>query len=232
MQIERRGFVRSLLALGAALAIALPAVAQTSGGDYTLIAPPQLTDEPAKIEVIEFFSYGCPHCAEFNPALHNWATKLPADVVFKKVPISFNRPAWAALSRLYYTLEVTGDLARLDDKVFKAYHEDRVSLYDEATMREWAVKNGVDPKTFSNAFNSFSVQSKLARAEQLGQAYRIQGIPALVVDGKYLIAGKDYPDMLANATKVIAKVRSERAATRPADKPTVAVPDSRKPTKR
>jgi thiol:disulfide interchange protein DsbA len=210
MQTERRGFVRSLIALGAALAIALPVAAQTAGKDFTPIDPPQPTDNPAKVEVIEFFSYGCPHCAEFNPTVTAWAAKLPADVVFKKVPITFGRAAWAGISRLYYTLEATGDLHKLDAAVFKAIHEERVNLFDERALSEWVAKMGVDPKKFADTYNSFGVMSKSKRADQIAQAYRIQGVPALAVDGKYMVSGKDYPDMLANADKLIAKARSEK----------------------
>lgn len=210
MRTQRRGFVRSLLAFGAALALALPAAAQTAGRDYTPINPPQPTDNPAKIEVIEFFSYGCPHCAEFNPLLHAWAAKQPADVVVRKVPITFGRAAWTGIARLYYTLEATGDLAKLDDAVFKAVHDERINLFDDRVLNEWIAKKGVDPKKFADTFNSFGVMSKVKRADQIAQAYRIQGVPALAVDGKYMVGGKDYNDMLAIADKLIAKARSEK----------------------
>lgn len=215
MQIERRSFVsrtlKTLFAVGAALAFALPAAAQTPGSDYAPITPPQPTDNPAKIEVIEFFSYGCPHCNEFNPLVHAWAAKLPADVAFKKVPITFGRAAWVNLARLYYTLEATGDLARLDSEVFKAIHEDRINLFDEKTLVEWVAKKGVDPRKFADTFKSFGVMSKAKRAEQIAAAYRIQGVPAMAVDGKYMVTGgRDFKDTLAIADKLIAKVRVER----------------------
>lgn len=210
MQTERRGFVRSLLAFGAALAIVLPAASQVPGRDYAPVDPPQPTDNPAKIEVIEFFSYGCPHCNEFNPMITAWAAKLPADVSFKKVPVTFGRAAWANIARLYYTLEATGDLPRLDAAVFKAIHEERISLFDAKVMSEWAAKKGVDPQKFANAFNSFGVLSKAKRAEQISQNYRVQGVPALAVDGKYMVEGKDFGEMLAITDKLIAKVRNER----------------------
>lgn len=215
MQIERRSFVgrtlKSFLAMAAALAIAVPALAQTAGKDYTPIEPPQPTDNPAKIEVIEFFSYGCPHCADFNPLVTAWAAKLPADVSFKKVPITFGRAAWQGISRLYYTLEATGDLPKLDAAVFKAIHEERVSLFDEKTLNEWVAKKGVDPKKFADTYNSFGVMSKSKRADQIAQAYRIQGVPAIAIDGKYMVTGKDFNDTLAIADKLIAKARAEKA---------------------
>lgn len=211
MQNKRRGFVRSLLAFGAALAISLPVSAQTAGKDYTPVDPPQSTDSPAKIEVIEFFSYGCPHCNDFNPLITAWAAKLPADVSFKKVPVTFGRAAWSNIARLYYALETTGDVGKLDAAVFKAIHEERVSLFDEKVIADWVAKKGVDPKKFADAFNSFGVMSKVKRADQIAQGYRIQGVPSIAVDGKYLVGGKDFNEMLAITDKLIAKARSEKA---------------------
>lgn len=215
MHMQRRGFVRSLAATlvfsAASLAFSAGAGAQSVGKDYTLIEPAQPTDTPAKIEVLEFFSYGCPHCNEFSGLVSAWAAKLPGDVVFKKVPVSFKRPAWANVGRLYYALEVTGDVNRLDAEVFKAIHNDRVSLFDERTMKEWVAKKGVDPKKFDDAFASFGVMSKMKRAEAMTDSYKIQGVPAITIDGKYLVGGKDFNDTLAIADKLIAKARAEKA---------------------
>lgn len=211
MQTQRRGLVRSLLAFGAVAALSLPAFAQTAGKDYTPVNPPQPTDDPAKIEVIEFFSYGCPHCSDFNPLVSAWAAKLPADVAFRKVPVSFGRAAWANIGKLYYALESTGDLGKLDNAVFKAVHEERVNLFDDRLIAEWVAKKGVDPKKFNDAYASFGVMSKMKRADQVTQAYRIPGVPAIVVDGKYLVNGKDFGEQLANADKLIAKARSEKS---------------------
>lgn len=211
MQTQRRGLVRSLLAFGAVAALSLPAFAQTAGKDYTPVNPPQPTDDPAKIEVIEFFSYGCPHCSDFNPLVSAWAAKLSADVAFRKVPVSFGRAAWANIGKLYYALESTGDLGKLDNAVFKAVHEERVNLFDDRLIAEWVAKKGVDPKKFNDAYASFGVMSKMKRADQVTQAYRIPGVPAIVVDGKYLVNGKDFGEQLANADKLIAKARSEKS---------------------
>jgi thiol:disulfide interchange protein DsbA len=98
MKFARRSFVSTIFALGAALTVARPSLAQTAGKDYTPISPAQPTDDAAKVEVLEFFSYGCPHCADFNPLVTAWAAKLPADVVFKKVPITFGRGAWESIA--------------------------------------------------------------------------------------------------------------------------------------
>jgi thiol:disulfide interchange protein DsbA len=211
MKFARRSFVTTIFALGAALTVAMPSWAQTVGKDYTLISPAQPTEDAGKIEVLEFFSYGCPHCADFNPLVTAWAAKLPGDVVFRKVPITFGRAAWANIAKLYYALKVTGDLDRLESDVFKAIHNDRVNLFDEKSLLEWVAKKGVDQKKFAEAFNSFGVMSQVKRGDQMAQAYKIQGVPALAVDGKYLVGGKDFNEQLAIADKLIAKARSEKS---------------------
>lgn len=210
MQIHRRSFVRSLVAVAAALTLAAPALAQTAGKDYTPVEPPQATDNPAKVEVIEFFSYGCPHCNDFHPLISAWSAKLPADVTFRRIPVTFNRAAWANIARLFYALEATGDLAKLDGEVFKAIHGERLNLFEEKALNEWVAKKGVDPKKFSEAFSSFGVMSKVKRGDQMAQAFRIQGVPAVAVDGKYLVGGKDFNETLSIADKLIAKARSEK----------------------
>lgn len=209
MKFSRRHFVG--VVFGAAVAATMPVSAQTLGQDYTLVSPTQPTDNPAKIEVIEFFSYGCPHCNDFFPFISAWAAKLPGDVVVKKVPITFGRAAWANIARLYYTLELTGDLARLDGAVFKAIHQDRANLFDESGIKDWVVSKGVNATKFSDDFKSFGVMSHVRRGDQLAQAYRIQGVPAIAIDGKYLVGGHDFNETLAIADKLIAKVRAEKA---------------------
>ena len=199
----------------AILTMALPARAELAvGRDYGAIVPAQVTDNPARLEVIEFFSYGCPHCSDFHPTVSKWAASLPSDVVFKRVPISFGRPQWASLSRLYYALEATGELSKLDGAVFRALHQDGKKLYDDKSIIAWVSAQGVDSKKFSDAYNSFGVISQAKRADQMAQAYKIQGVPALAVDGKYLVTGKEvkgYPDLVALTDQVIDKARGDRA---------------------
>jgi thiol:disulfide interchange protein DsbA len=214
MKFDRRSFVGVLAGLAAAFALATPAAAQTVGKDYLPITPVQPTENPAKVEVLEFFSYGCPHCADLYPLLAPWVAKQAGDVVVKKVPITFGRAAWGNIAKLYYALDITGHLARLDGEVFKALHGQRVNLYDERTIMEWVAKNGVDQKKFAEVFNSFGVNSLVRRGDQLAQAYKIQGVPALAVDGKYLVGGQNFNDILANADKLIVKARSEKAGTK------------------
>lgn len=211
MKFARRSFVGAIFAMVAALTVASPSFAQTAGKDYTLISPAQPSEEPGKIEVLEFFSYGCPHCADFNPLVTAWAAKQGGDVVFKKVPVTFGRGAWANIAKLYYTLEITGDLSRLEGDIFKAIHNDRTNLFDAAALTDWVVKKGVDSKKFTDTFNSFGVMSKVKRGDQMAMAYKIQGVPAVAIEGKYLVGGKDFNETLAIADKLIAKARSENA---------------------
>ncbi len=162
--------------------------------------------------MVEFFSYGCPHCADFNPLLHAWAAKQRGDVVVKKIPITFGRAAWANIAKLYYTLEITGDLQRLERDVFKAIHVERQNLFEERALTEWVVKKGVDAKKFSETFNSFGVMSKVKRGDQMAQAYKIPGVPALAVEGKFLIGGKDFNETLSIADGLIGKVRIDKGS--------------------
>ena len=204
------------VAIGAAALIPLTASAQAplaKGRDYTVIEPSLPTDTPAKIEVTEFFSYACPHCNDLNPLIHDWAAKQPGDVVFKRVAIP-GSPFYALMSRLYYTLEATGDLAKLDSSVFNAIHGKGLKLIDAKSITDWAVSQGVDAQKFTTAFNSFGVDSKVKRAGQIAQQARIQGVPALVIDGRFTVVGQDvksFKELLALTDKVIEMRRKERA---------------------
>jgi thiol:disulfide interchange protein DsbA len=198
------------------LALALPAQAQLAAGvDFAEIKPALQVDNPARIEVVEFFSYACPHCSDLNPLVRKWAAKLPADVAFKRVPVSFNSPFYQLMAKLFYTLDAIGEMERLDAAAFDAIHVKGLKLIDEKSVQEWAVSQGVDAKKFSDAFKSFSTDSNVKRADQLSRAAKIPGVPALVVDGRYLVVGKNvknHDELLALTDKVIDKARSERAA--------------------
>ena len=202
------GLITSLAASGPSLA-----AEPQAGRDFKPINPP-LASPKDKIEVIEFFSYGCNHCSDFHPLISQWAAKLPKDVSFRRVPVSFNRPEWARLARIYYALEATGDLAKLDAAVFIAIHEQRVAFKTDEAVVSWAVSKGVDGKKFGDALTGFSMQSKVQRADQEAKAAGISGVPALAVDGKYLInneAAGTFEELLKLTDSVIAKARQERA---------------------
>ncbi|WP_246167863.1 thiol:disulfide interchange protein DsbA/DsbL [Propionivibrio limicola] len=195
--------------------MALSAQAQqlAVGRDYAAIEPALTTDDPSRIEVLEFFSYGCPHCSELHPLLVKWAAKQPADVAFRRVPVGFGNPYYQLMARLYYSLEAIGELMRLDDAVFHAIQVKGLRLVDEKSVTEWVKAQGVDARKFSEAFNSFGVVSKARRGDQLAQAAKIRGVPSLVIDGRYLVVGqgvKSHAELLALADKVIDKARAER----------------------
>ena len=200
------------------LAVALAVVsfaadaAAVEGIDYRKIDPPQHSSTTNKIEVLEFFSYGCPHCNEFYPLVNGWAAKLPKDVVFKRVATGLGRMPWTNLAKMYYALESTGDLTRLDGQIFHAIHEEHLPLFDEKAISDWVAKHGVDPAKFKLAFESFGVTTKANQAEDMVESYKIEGVPTLTVDGKYVVLGNSFEEMLTNADTVIALDRAERAA--------------------
>ena len=204
---------RFLFVLALAFAAAGPAAhAQTfqEGVDYMVIKQPIQTDNPARVEVVEFFWYGCPHCYEFDPSLESWVKALPKDVEFKRIPAPLNR-VWETAARVYYTLESMGLVDKLHTPLFKAIHEDRLRITNERALLEWLDSKGVDTKKFSAAYRSFSVESKLKRAQQISQAAALEGVPALMVNGKYLVPGQSAARMLAITDSLIAQSRKEMA---------------------
>jgi thiol:disulfide interchange protein DsbA len=183
-----------------------------AGREFKPISPPLATPKD-KIEVVEFFSYGCNHCSDFHPTISKWAANLPKDVSFRRIPVSFGRAEWARLSKIYYSLEATGDLAKLDTAVFLAIHEQRVPFKTDEAVFSWVASKGADAKKFAEAFNGFSMASKVQRADQDATAAKISGVPSLAVDGKYLVnneAASSYDDLLRITDAVIAKARQER----------------------
>ena len=182
--------------------------------DYVLIQPVQTSASPGKIEVIEFFSYACPHCKSVNPVALAWAEKLPKDVVFKRVPVSFNR-TYVNLAKLFYALEMTGDLQRLDADVFAAVHVQGIALFDESTASEWLAKKGVDKKKFVDAYRSSVVDGKVKDAHKMSEAYGVDGVPSFAVGGRYRVLNENisgFEDLVVRAERLIQKLRSERLA--------------------
>ncbi|HEX8962981.1 MAG TPA: thiol:disulfide interchange protein DsbA/DsbL [Rhodocyclaceae bacterium] len=182
------------------------------GIDYTLLNPPQPT-ERGKIEVTEFFSYMCPHCAHFEPVLAAWVKTLPKDVSFQRIPVVYH-PQWEAPARLYYTLEELNEVGRLNEAVFNAIHVQGSNLSTDAGVAEWAARNGINPKKFSDVYNSFTTQSKLQRAKQATASYRIDSVPSMVVAGKYRAPTEKFTgtheELLKIVDALIAKARAEK----------------------
>jgi thiol:disulfide interchange protein DsbA len=205
-----RGFLAAILAaLGLFAAVDAGAAELKEGLDFRTINPP-LTADKNKIEVTEFFWYGCPHCFDFEPALAAWVKKLPADISFRRVPAIFPNNKWMPGARLYYTLEAMNQLEKMHSGVFSAIHVERLRLEDEKIMSEWVAKMGVDPKRFSETWSSFGVQTRVQQARDLTTAAGLTGVPAVMVHGRYLaLTPGDYDQLLANIDQLIARVRAE-----------------------
>ena len=174
------------LALAAWFAMGAAAAAEpVEGKDYVRLKNVQPVETGKKIEVIEFFSYGCPHCNDLEPILDAWLAKLPPDVQFRRVPVMFQQ-RWEALAKIYYTLDAMGDEQRLSPEVFKAIHGAGLPLYQDKAFFDWAAAHGLDRAKVAEVYNSFAVNSKFNRAKAQAQAYNVQSVPTMVVDGKYV----------------------------------------------
>ena len=188
--MKRREF-SGLLAAGIGAATG-PLQAQggpVEGTHYVRLAKPAPVSVPAgKVEVVEFFWYGCPHCNALEPALEAWIKRLPADVVFRRVPVAFGA-VHESHQRLFYTLEAMGQLAAVHPKIFAAIHVQRQRLDREADQIAFLKAQGVDTARFAELSKSFSVQTKMRQAKQLTDAYDIDGVPAIGVHGRFYTAG-------------------------------------------
>jgi len=189
---------------------------------YATLQPPQATGDNGKIEVIEFFWYGCPHCYHLEADVNKWAKSLPADVEFKRIP-AYPSEAWGEAARIFYTLEAMGLLDKYHDKVFDAIHKDNINLINKKIRDQWLAKNGIDPAKFDQVSKSFTVASNLQRDKQMTMNYKVDGVPRLVVGGKYYTSG----ELAGGADKIfpavdemIAKVRQEGQGAKPAIKTT------------
>jgi protein dithiol oxidoreductase (disulfide-forming) len=212
---------RMLSALsGLLIAVACCAqAAPVEGTDYVEVKPPQSVDSPGKVEVTEFFWYRCPHCYALEPDLEAWVKRLPRDVVFKRVPGILNDD-WAVDARIYYALEAVGEVNRLHRQLFDAIHQQGgVRLRGDAFAKwvaDWLAKQKVDMAKYDAALHSFTVESKMRRAAQLASGYRLDGVPALTVQGRYLVvASTSRKGMLDTADSLIGESRKQLAKTKP-----------------
>ncbi|QWD90682.1 thiol:disulfide interchange protein DsbA/DsbL [Polynucleobacter sp. MWH-Braz-FAM2G] len=155
------------------------------GFDYRVLPVPQPVETKGKVEVIEFFWYGCPHCYDFEPELSAWVKRQPKDVVFRRVPVAF-RDDLLPHSQLFYALEAMGKGDALNDKVMYAIHKENKRLLTEPEIADWVASQGIDRNTFLTTYRSFAVVSKARAAKQLAEAYRIDGVPTIVMQGKYV----------------------------------------------
>jgi thiol:disulfide interchange protein DsbA len=209
--MNRREFALNTTALALA-SLAAPAWAQAGlkeGQDYQRVAQPVAVPE-GKVDVVEFFGYWCPHCNAFEPSLDAWAKKLPAaQVNFRRMPVAFNA-AQEPTQRLYFALEALGLVDTLHRKVFMAMHVDHKRLNNDADIAEWAKSVGADGAKIIDAGKSFSVATKMRQAKQLAEGFRIDGVPTLGIQGRWMtspsIAGSQ-ERALAVADALIAQVR-------------------------
>jgi thiol:disulfide interchange protein DsbA len=193
-------FLRQALAIAAALfMLAFGASAQE--GPWKLMNPPQPTENSGKIEVIEFFWYGCPHCYALEPEVVAWLKRAPKDVEFKRVP-AYPSESWGEAAKLFYTLETMGLLPQLHEKAFDAIHKDQVNLMNKRQRDQWLAKNGVDPAKYDAAEKSFTVATKLARDKQMTLDYKVDGVPRVIVAGKYYTSS----EQAGGATRVFPVV--------------------------
>jgi len=217
--MKRREFSISAASVmtASALAVAAPALAQgrkpEEGSDYISIGKPAPVEAPAgKIEVVEFFWYACPHCNAFEPKLEAWIKNAPKDVAVRRVPVAF-RDDFVPQQRLFYTLEALNKLDELHRKVFMAIHVERQPLNNQEAIATWAEKQGVEKAKFLELYNSFSVSTKARRASQLQEAFKVQGVPALGIAGRFYTDGSLAQNMdraLGVTDYLIAEIRKGR----------------------
>jgi thiol:disulfide interchange protein DsbA len=169
------------------------------GFDYRILPIPQAVEVKGKVEVIEFFWYGCPHCYDFEPELSAWVKRQPKDVSFRRVPVAF-RDDFLPHSQLFYALEAMGKGDALNEKVMYAMHKENKRLLTESEIADWVASQGVDRNTFLASYRSFAVVSKARAAKQLAEAYRIDGVPTIVMQGKYVTS----PSIAGSKAKAIA----------------------------
>jgi len=208
----RRSFLAAV-ALTAAGITSVSAQALVEGQNYLRLKNPQTVESGKNVEVLYFFSYGCPHCRDFDPELQPWLKQLPADVDFKRVPVDFGRDQWTNLGKVLYTLEAMGAEKTMTSDVFAALHDRKVPLFQEAAFFDWAASKGLDRKKVEETYKSFGVTSKINRARQLAKNYNVQSVPVVFIDGKFQLSADKvgtHAQMPAAMDQLIAKARAER----------------------
>jgi thiol:disulfide interchange protein DsbA len=224
--MQRRQFLMTFIAglgavaSGSALAQAalggtLPAAGGSAAGaaivgqTYAPLNTPVTAAVSGKVEVLEFFSYGCPHCNDFSEPLERWARKQK-DVVVHRVPVTFGRPQWVVLGRLFYTTQIM-KLPALDVAAFAAIHQQGRMIFEDQAVLQWAASQpGVDAKKFSEVYYSSEVTNAMKKADALAMSYQIDGVPTLIVGGRYKMLqqpGMSFSALLANTDAVVKLAR-------------------------
>ncbi len=226
--MQRRQFIATLIAgLGAAtsgtvfaqaaLGGSLPPAgaaggAAIAGQTYALLNASAPTTS-GRIDVFEFFSYGCPHCHEFSEPFERWSRKQPKDVAVRRVPVTFGRPQWVVLGRLFYTIQIL-KLTALDAGAFAAIHQQGRMLYDDQAVLQWAASQpGVDANKFKEVYFSQEVTNAMKKADAMAASYQIDAVPSIIVGGRYKMLqprGASFSDLLANTDAVIKLARQSQ----------------------
>ena len=183
-----------------------------AGKTYVELSNPVPVAVPVKIEVVELFWYGCPHCYAFEPTINPWAEKLPKDVNFRRIPAMFGGP-WDAHGQLFLTLEAMGVEHKVHNAVFEAIQKQGKRLTKPDEMADFVATQGVDKDKFLATFNSFAIQGQIKQAKELAQKYGVQGVPTLIVNGKYRfdLGSTGGPEATLNvADQLIAKERAAK----------------------
>jgi len=209
-----RRFMKSMVAGGVVLAAGCTTLggesAPEEGFEYRPAVSPVRPDAGGKLEVVEFFWFGCPHCNAFEPTLKGWLERRPADVAFRKVHVGLSQ-RWVPHQQLFYSLEQLGRTDGTTDRVFHAIHVDKASLDERDAMADFVAKQGVDRRAFVAAFDSAQVRERMTRADALAAAFKVEGVPSLGVNGKWLtspgMAGS-YADALRVVDFLLARERS------------------------
>ena len=203
---SRRFLIRVLWALGLTLGAGAAIAASHDHGKeepFEKLATPQPVQEQGKIEIIEFFWYGCPHCHELEPAIETWEKTLPKDVVFRREHVLWEgRKETRGHAKLFVTLRAMGILAEHQRAVFDAIHKNKLKLHDEKVAFDWAAKRGIDRTKFESTYKSFGVDTQVSRAKKMTDNYLIDGVPKFVVNGKYMTS----PHQAGDETKMFALI--------------------------
>lgn len=212
-------FLHLVVAAALGFGALLPAAAQpVINKDYKTLSPAQPTDTPGKVEVLEFFQYGCGHCYDLEPVIAAWKAKKPKDVEFRYVPTVWDESR-VPQAKIFYTLEAMGLLDKFHDKVYDGIHRAQLKLWEKPVLMKWiAQQSGVDAKKFDETYESFGVMNKVQRAAQLTKAFRITGTPTIIVNGKYITGpsyamednGVNYPRMTAVMDDLINMERKKK----------------------
>ena len=208
-----RGLMVSVLTAGAGRVIAQHDHSKEEPVEK--LAKPRPVQDSSKIEVIEFFWYGCPHCNELEPAIEAWEKNLPKDVAFRREHVLWEgRKETRGHARLFVTLRSMGILAEHQRAVFDAVHTKKLKLHDEKVAFDWAATRGIDRAKFESTYKSFGVETQVSRAKQITGDYLIDGVPKFVVNGKYMTSPHQAGDEAKMFTVIDGLVKQERAAKR------------------